>query len=95
MAGFRRERVGEEECYVMRPGNLNIPWLTVLERKLEGGEESGVRCRGDGGDEAAGSAQSRAAGRDAGRSGKSGVLSRTRRCGIVSGNVDEDDGHAG
>lgn len=79
----------------MRPGNLNIPWLTVLERKLEGGEESRVRCRGDGGDEAAGSAQSRAAGRDAGGGGESGVLSRTRRCGTVSGDVDEDDGHAG
>lgn len=39
VAGFRRERVGEEECYVMRPGNLNIPWLTVLERKLEGGRK--------------------------------------------------------
>lgn len=34
ITGFRLEREGDVEYYVMRAGNLNLPWLRILTREL-------------------------------------------------------------
>ena len=35
LTGFKEEIIGDVTYYVMKAGNLNIPWLTLLSQTLE------------------------------------------------------------